>query len=134
MNEELIRAALAVAKKFPVFPTDNKRPCWSNQELGVGRGEGGYKSASQDPKRVKELFSHRNATEIAVPMGERSGLMCVDVDLYKLPELEKWVSDRLKILGDTLSHKTRSGGLHFFFQHPGNGYRMPATLRPGIVV
>ena len=134
MNEELIRAALAVAKKFPVFPTANKRPCWSNKELGVGRGEGGYKSASQDPERVKELFSHRNATEIAVPMGERSGLMCVDVDLYKMPELEKWVSDRLKTLGDTLSHKTRSGGLHFFFRHPGNGYRMPATLRPGIDV
>ena len=45
----IVKAALAVAKKYPVFPTIKKMPCWSNSELGVGKGEGGYKIATQDP-------------------------------------------------------------------------------------
>ena len=49
----LIKAALAVAASgLPVFPTIDKTPCWSNIELGVARGEGGYKIASTDPARV----------------------------------------------------------------------------------
>ena len=128
----LIKEALAVAEKYPVFPTDNKKPCWSNRELGVGKGEGGYKIATQDPARVRELFSHRHANEIAVPMGEMSGLICVDVDLYKDPALEQWIKDSAHYLNGTMAHRTRSGGVHFFFKHPGDGIRFPATLRPGV--
>ena len=88
---ELIKAALDVAATgLPVFPTNDKTPCWSNIELGVPRGEGGYKIASTDPARVIELFSHRRAKEIAVPMGEMSGLMCVDVDLQKGDHVHQW--------------------------------------------
>ena len=131
-KRKLIAAALKVAKKYPCFPTGNKKPCWSNSELKVGRGEGGYKIATQDPARVKELFSHRHATEIAVPMGAASGLMCLDVDLYKDPSLIEWVKANSEHLDKTLTHSTRSGGLHYFFKHPGNGIRMPSTLRPGV--
>ena len=131
-NSALVLAALKVAKKYPVFPTIDKKPCWSNKELGVGKGEGGYKIATQDPERVKELFSHRNAREIAVPMGALSGLMCIDVDTYKLPELEQWMADNAKYLNLTLCHRTRSGGMHFIFKHPGDTIRFPATLREGV--
>ena len=64
-------------------------------------------------------------------MGEMSGLLCVDVDTYKNPELLDWVKEQSWLHG-TLVHKTRSGGLHFIFKHPGNGYRFPATLRDGV--
>ena len=125
----LIEAALVVAQSYPVFPTVNKKPSWSNAELGVKRGEGGYKIASRDPDRVRELFSHPRAKEIAVPMGELSGLVCIDVDIYKDPSLDTWARETLPI---TRMHRTRSGGLHFIYKHPGNGIRFPSTLRPGV--
>jgi hypothetical protein len=132
MTKNIVERALAVAKKYPVFPTINKKPTWSNAALGVKKGEGGYKISTQDPDRVRELFSHPRAEEIAVPMGEMSGLLCVDVDVYKEGNgLQKWVDDHGDAL-DTLTHKTRSGGLHFIFKHPGDGFRFPATLRPGV--
>jgi hypothetical protein len=125
----LIKEALAVGKKYPVFPTDSKIPCWSNAELNVEKGKGGYQIATQDPARIKELFSHPNAKEIAVPMGAMSGLMCVDVDLYKSPELVRWLGDQAW-LQKTRSHKTRSGGLHFIFRHTET--KLPATMRTGV--
>jgi len=128
---DIIKAALVVAKKFPVFPTINKKPCWSNSALGVKKGEGGYRIATQNPDEIQKLFDHTRATEIAVPMGEMSGLLCIDVDVYKYPDLEKWVDDNSWLAG-TLCHKTRSGGYHFFFKHPGNDIKFPATLREGV--
>jgi hypothetical protein len=128
----LIKAALAVADTgLPVFPTVDKMPAWSNAELGVAKGDGGYKIASTDPERVIELFSHRRAKEIAVPMGEMSGLMCVDVDLQKGDHVHKWRDDNAAWLIETRCHSTRSGGLHFLFRHI-PGVRFPAQLAPGV--
>ena len=128
----LIKAALAVADTgLPVFPTVDKMPAWSNAELGVAKGEGGYKISSTDPERVIELFSHRRAKEIAVPMGEMSGLMCVDVDLQKGDHVHKWRDDNAAWLIETRCHSTRSGGLHFLFRHI-PGVRFPAQLAPGV--
>jgi hypothetical protein len=132
-NRRLIEAALAVGKHHPVFPTNNKKPCWSNAELGVAKGQGGYKIATQDQKEIERLFSHPRATEIAVPMGSASGLLCVDVDTYKDDAgLTKWLSENRHLLKNTLCHKTRSGGLHYIFKHPGDEHRFPAQLRPGV--
>ena len=129
--KNIIEAALMVATAFPVFPvTQAKRPSWSNAELGVGRGEGGYKIATTDPKRIKELFAHDRAEAIAVPMGEQSGLMCIDCDTYKFPELEQWLIDH-KELFKTKCHVTQSGGRHYIYKHPGN-MKFPAQLRPGV--
>ena len=126
----IIAEALRLGEDYPVFPTINKVPCWSNKELKVESGQGGYRIATQEPSEIKKLFSHKNALEIAVPMGEMSGLLCVDVDLYKNPELVKWLSEQ-QWLKNTRSHKTRSGGLHFLFKHNGST-RYPATLREGV--
>jgi hypothetical protein len=127
----LIKAALKVALRYPVFPTNNKKPAWSNAELGVAKGQGGYKIATQDPDEVVRLFKHPRAKEIAIPTGEASGLICVDVDLYKDAALQDWIDDHPS-LSSTLIHETRSGGLHFIFKHPGPGHRFPSTLRPGV--
>jgi len=132
--------AKLVALDYPCFPTDNKKPCWSNKELGVAKGQGGYKIATQNIARVEELFSHPGATEIAVPMGEASGLICVDVDIHKaddIPGLQEWYDENFELLKCTRRHKTRSGGWHFIFKHPGGrpefkGIHFPATLREGV--
>ena len=130
----MLEAALEVALMYPVFPTIDKKPCWSNKDLRVPKGEGGYKIATRDPERVRKLFSHRRAMEIAVPMGEMSGLMCIDADIYKSEEAAEWVMANWHYLKDTLVHGTRSGGLHFIFEHPGNHIKFRATLAPGIDV
>ena len=127
--KKIIEEALAVGKQYPVFPTNGKIPCWSNAELKVKAGEGGYQIATQDPDRIRELFSHPNAKEIAVPMGHMSGLMCIDVDLYKDEELVDWMAEQ-SWLQKTRSHKTRSGGLHFIFRH--TEAKLPATMRTGV--
>lgn len=128
-----ITDALRVAEKYPVFPTTGKKPSWSNAELALPKGMGGYKIATQVKKRVRELFRHPRATEIAVPMGEMSGLMCIDVDLYKHPELQEWLDENPEWF-KTRTHSTRSGGLHFIYRHPGDTVKFPATLRPGVDV
>ena len=130
----LIKAALDVAASgLPVFPTSDKVPVWSNSELGVGPGQGGYKVATTDPDRVVELFSHPRAKEIAVPMGAMSGLMCVDVDLHKGPQVQQWLDENHRWLMETRSHSTRSKGLHFVFRHVDN-VRFPAQLAQGVDV
>lgn len=133
-NISLIDAALQVAASgLPVFPTNDKMPAWSNKDLGVGKGEGGYKVATTDPDRVRELFSHRNAKEIAVPMGDMSGMLCIDVDLHKGADTEAWWNDNVVWLEETRCHKTRSGGLHYFFKHVPN-IKFPSQLAPGVDV
>tara|TARA_R110002153_G_scaffold117879_2_gene262519 strand:- start:3621 stop:5780 length:2160 start_codon:yes stop_codon:yes gene_type:complete len=131
MNDELIQQALIVGAKYPVFPTNQKIPCWSNKDLDLPAGQGGYKIATQDPDEIRRLFSHKNATEIAVPMGTMSGLLCVDVDLYKGEGTAEWMADNQHWLGSTRAHKTRSGGVHYIFKHV-TGERFPATIAPGV--
>lgn len=132
-NGALVEAALRVAKSgLPCFPTINKKPSWSNKELGVAKGEGGYKIATTDPERIVELFSHPRAKEVSVPMGAMSGLLCVDIDLYKGPAVQEWYEKNRHYFENTLCHSTPRGGLHFFFKHPGDNIHFPATLAEGV--
>ena len=133
----VMQYAQEIARHYPIFPTYNKKPALSNKELRVERGYGGYKTASQDKEYVQWMFDlaykkYGDKVEIAVPMGEMSGLMCIDADSYK--ELSREAKQIMIDLDQmkTLTHQTRSEGLHFFFKHPGNEYKFPAQLCPGI--
>lgn len=133
-KKKLLHVALTLAGNgIPVFPTIDKKPCWDNETLGVKKGDGGYKVASTDPDRVRFLFNHPRAVEIAVPMGEMSGLLCIDVDLYRMADLADWVEQNKSWLSTTLCHTTRSGGRHYLFRHVPD-VRWPATLRKGVDV
>jgi len=133
-NYELIKAALEVAKRFPVFPTTAKKmPCWSNKELDLPKGEGGFKIATQDPDRVRELFEHRNAETVSVPCGPMSGIVVIDPDLYKGQHVVDWHSENLHWLEKTLCHTTKRGGRHYIFKWT-DKVRFPATLADGVDV
>jgi hypothetical protein len=97
----LIDKALAVAREgYPVFPCSrNKRPCWSNEELGVADGEGGLKIATQDPEEIKRLFAHPRAALIGVPTGPASGLAVVDVDVKDGKCGQDWYDNHIADLG-----------------------------------
>ena len=131
MSEDLIRSALDVARRYPVFPTRDKKPAISNAEYGCQPGKGGFHQASRDGQRVSQDFAHPNATEIAVPTGRASGLLVVDIDIYKDPSLQSWVDSQGWLIGQRM-HRTRSGGLHVIFRMPKTNARIPAVLRPGV--
>jgi hypothetical protein len=129
----IVKAALAVAKHYPVFPTTSKKlPCWSNLELDVPKGKGGFHIASMDPARVRELFEHPHAETVSVPMGpQMSGLVAIDVDLYKGGAVVDWHTANLHWLEKTLCHRTQRGGLHYIFKCPDN-VKFPATMAEGV--
>jgi hypothetical protein len=130
----IVKAALAVSKSYPVFPTTSKKmPCWSNRELGCAKGEGGFKIATQDRDEVVRLFSHRNAETVSVPMGPMSGLLAIDPDLYKGQHVVDWHAENLHWLKKTLCHETKNGGRHYFFEWT-DKVRFPATLAAGVDV
>ncbi|MBT7286510.1 MAG: AAA family ATPase, partial [Rhodospirillaceae bacterium] len=139
---DLIEKALEVAKEHPCFPTRNKKPALSNQQLGeilgreIKKGQGGFKIATQDPDLVRKLFEAAGTDEISVPLGLNGSdgehpIVCIDADTYKSAEAQTWVDTNEDLLGQTRRHSTRSDGDHFIFLAP-KGVKLPATLAPGI--
>jgi len=115
---DLIENALAVSERegLPVFPLDRrKRPCWSNEELGVADGEGGYRIATKDPEEIRRLFSHKRAALIGVPTGIGTGLAVVDIDVKEGKSGQAWYDEHLADLGLTRWHRTKSGGVHLVY-------------------
>ena len=132
-NEVLIKQALSIGKKYKVFPVkQDKMPCWSNEALGVTKGNGGFKIATSDPKVIRMLFEHPDAECVAVPMA-MNGMVAIDVDTYKDQDsLNEWRQDHYQDLFKVKCHETQSGGLHYFFKDP--EVKLPSTLRSGIDV
>jgi RecA-family ATPase len=142
MTINIVALARAIAKTgLPVFPTRNKKPALSNQDLTqilgrtVARGEGGFHMATTDSRLIKKLFGAANTEEIAVPHGPQSrggsGYLIVDVDLYKDTGVERWHEAHLGLLTGTMCIASRSGGLHYVFLFP-EGLKHPATIHPGV--
>lgn len=119
MGEKLMDVALRLADNGTfIFPVGtDKRPCWSNEELGVGRGEGGLKMATTDPDEVERLFSHPRAAGIGFPTGKINNVTVVDVDLGKgKPNAESakaWLNAHRKLLLGATVVRTMSKGLHY---------------------
>ncbi len=112
------QAALKLAGKGkPVFPCKpNKAPYTSRS----------FKDATTDPARVTALYTKYRAEKIGMPTGKVSGVFVVDVDrLEALGELPKE-------LPETLTFRTPSGGLHFYFNHVEGLTNKTGTLPDGI--
>jgi putative DNA primase/helicase len=109
-----IRAALAVAADYPVFPCDpiSKRPLT----------EHGFKEATQDPAVVTSWWRRTPEALIGVPTGSPSGLVAVDVD----PEGKRWFQDHRGRLGHYRLHGTRRGK-HLLYRMNGTTIRNSAS-------
>ena len=99
----MIGPALRIAGKGkPVFP------CKPNKAPYTPRG---LDDASTDRARVTALWTQYRGEKIGMPTGSRSDVFVVDVDrLEALGELPQE-------LPETLTIRTPSGGLHFYFNH-----------------
>jgi len=116
----MIGAAKKIADKGkPVFP------CKPDKAPYTPRG---FKDASTNPGRVHALFNRHPDALIAMPTGTSSGVFVIDVDrLEALRELEQE-------LPETLTIRTPSGGLHFYFNHVPGLTNSPGCLPKGIDV
>ena len=136
-----ITDALRIAAQgLPVFPVagSSKRPALSNpraaQVLGreIRRGQGGCKLASTNSDEVRAMFEAAgDHCHIAVAMGEASGLVAVDIDLYKSDDVKAWMEKNKDTLAGARMHTTQSGGVHLLYKYP-SGTKLPAKLSEGV--
>lgn len=126
----LLRAALAYAGRgVPVFPCEPgaKRPLTRN----------GHWDATTDPRAIKRWWGRWPSANVAIPTGEESGVVVLDVDpdaggSESLVKLERLGSP----VPTTARSRTGGGGTHLFFRYPrGKEIRNSAgLLGPGLDV
>jgi Bifunctional DNA primase/polymerase, N-terminal len=108
----LLKAALTYARRsIPVFPCEpgGKRPLTYN----------GFWDATTDLRRVNAWWVRWSSANVAVPLGEKSGLLVLDVDSRAggsetLAKLE-WANGPLPRTARSCSG---GGGMHIFFRYP----------------
>jgi hypothetical protein len=110
-SRELLRGALIYAGRgIPVFPCEpgGKRPLTA----------GGFLEASTDEARIRGWWGRWPNANVAVPTGERSGLLVLDVDAGEgthsvaLLELSRGQPPK------TARASTGGGGEHLYFRYP----------------
>lgn len=109
-----VRAALAVAKDYPVFPCDgvSKRPLV----------EHGFKAATRDAAIVARWWRQYPEALIGVPTGSASGLLAIDID----PQGRQWLEQVRSRLGAHRLHGTRRGK-HLLYRTNGTAIRNSAS-------
>ena len=111
-NPTMLQAALALSTQgLPVFPCNplDKRPFTKH----------GFKDATKDIKQITKWWTTWPNAMIGMPMGKRSGMFCVDLDLKDdengIATWEAW-SQEWNVASLTREHSTPSGGKHLLFQ------------------
>jgi putative DNA primase/helicase len=122
-------AALVLGKHdIPNFPVDhhNKRPIPRRDPDPTGKlkrgipGTGGFYKATTDVATIKGWWARNPLALVAVPMGPRSGVWCIDVDTagpqHKTDGVAEW---NALIAGnepfETREHRSATGGPHVLF-------------------
>jgi len=92
----------------PAFPCRaDKRPACPH----------GFKDATADPDKLRELWRQFPGPLVGVPTGTVSGLFVIDIDCAKHDEANDWLERYSPYLPDTRQHATKSGGWHLLFKH-----------------
>jgi hypothetical protein len=104
-------------------------PCQANKAPACATG---FKAATSDPATLRKLWQRHPGPLIGVPTGEVNGFDVLDVDPRHGGDA--WLAQHRGWLPITRTHTTRSGGLHFAFQHA-PGLRCSAgKIAPGVDV
>jgi Bifunctional DNA primase/polymerase, N-terminal/Primase C terminal 2 (PriCT-2) len=122
-------AALVFGKHgIPIFPVDhrNKRPIPRRDPDPTGKrkdgipGTGGFYKATCDPIIITQWWTKHPRALIAVPMGPRSGVWCVDVDTAEehagggIDEWDTLLAEHEPF--ETREHRSATGGPHAYFE------------------
>jgi hypothetical protein len=76
----------------------------------------GFKDASKDPDAVAKLWRRYPGPLIGVACGDYSGISVLDVD-QKHDAARAWWRQNCHRLPATTTYRTRSGGMHLYYQH-----------------
>jgi len=109
VSNECVEDALRLAHySRPTFPCRaDKRPACPH----------GFKDATADPEKLRELWRQYPGELVGVPTGEASGLFVIDVDSGRHDEAQDWLERASSDLPPTRWHATKSGGWHILFKH-----------------
>ena len=128
MSSTLEQALELAATGIPVFPcrsTPEHKPTDKTPAC-----KNGFKDATTDPARIRELFASPHAKLIGVPTGPASGFDYLDLDpRHKSDEWEA----RYK-LPATRIHLTQSGGKHVLFKSNADVRNSQSKIAPGLDV
>jgi len=121
------QAALAYrARGWSVIPVEprGKRPLLPWLE---------FQQRCAEEREVRAWFQQRSKTNVAIVTGVVSGLVVLDIDVgHGGRESLKALEREHGTLPPTVEAVTGSGGLHFYFSHPGGVVRNRAGLVQGI--
>ena len=112
---DFLSAALkAIAKGTPIFPcvAGKKSPATAH----------GFQDATTDEAAVRQWAAKWPTANLAIPTGERSRLIVLDVDRDEGKDGEAALSrltNQHGALPATLEVRTPRGGRHLYFKHPG---------------
>jgi hypothetical protein len=119
----LLEALALIEQGIPCFPCrDDKRPATPH----------GFKDATRDPEAVRKLWKYHPGPLIGVPTGEITGFDVLDIDRRHGGDV--WFLENSERLLPTRWHKTRSGGLHLFFQDVPGARCSAGKIAPGVDV
>jgi hypothetical protein len=137
----LLKAALWYASRgFPVFPVhgirDRKCTCSKADCSHPGkhpRTRNGFKDATTDQSKIKDLWEEWPDANIGLPTGPSSGLLAIDIDPRNGGD-SSWDSlvQNHGLPPPTAEQKTGGGGRHILFRDP--AVKVPKELAPGIDV
>jgi hypothetical protein len=107
----------------PSFPCrEDKRPACPH----------GFKDATADPEKLRELWRQYPGALVGVPTGQPSGIFVVDIDSARHDEANDWLERHSPYLPDTRQHATKSGGLHLLFKHRAGLKNTSSKLARGV--
>jgi hypothetical protein len=123
---ETVKIATHLARKYgwAVFPCrEDKKPATDH----------GFKDAVSDPELVAELWHRYPAPLIGIATGSVSGIDVLDIDSARYEQAgARWEAARKRIPFPTRVYRTRSGGVHVYFQHAEGVGNTASKLAKGV--
>jgi hypothetical protein len=122
----LLQAALWYAGRgIPVFPLQPR-------EKGPPKGTHGFKDATTNEGVIRAWWEKWPDANIGIPMGQRSGLLLLDLDFRNKTVVESR-DDLVEQFGEvpeTAEVVSGSGGRHIYFKFP--GIKVPKQIANGV--
>lgn len=124
LMDEALRYAAAGIPVFPLHWIKQDGNCSCRQgAMCTAKGKhprikNWNEEASTDQEKVKQWWEKTPSANIGIPMGEKSGLVALDVDTrHRGEESLAMLMDEFDILPDTITATTGGGGKHYIFKY-----------------